>query len=118
MEITISIEQANEPVAIMRIKGKIDVSNFLDVVTKVLYHLKKQGKEENAITYGYGFDTLNLRTMPSGGSTAKINIVISSATRFTVSTAHFQPKNGWRSWVCHGMGGNALFASMRKRWAI
>jgi hypothetical protein len=117
MEISISTEQANEPVAIMRIKGKIDVSNFLDAVTKVLYHLKK-GKEENAITYGYGFDKLNLRTMPSGGSTAKISTVISSATRFTVSTAHFQPKNGLRSWVRHGMGGNALFASMRKRWAI
>jgi len=91
MEISISIEQAIEPVAVTRSKGKIDVSNFLDVVTKVLYHLKKQGKEENAITYGYGFDTLHLRTMPSGGSTAKINIVISSAIRFAVSTAHPGP---------------------------
>ena len=34
MEISISIEQANEPVAIMRIKGNIDASNFVDVVTK------------------------------------------------------------------------------------
>jgi len=41
MEISISIEQAIEPLAVTRSKGKIDVSNFLDVVTKVLYHLKK-----------------------------------------------------------------------------
>jgi anti-anti-sigma regulatory factor len=34
MEISISIEQANEPVAVMRIKGNIDASNFVDVVTK------------------------------------------------------------------------------------
>src|SRR4030067_3470787 len=34
MKISISIEQANEPVAVMRIKGNIDASNFVDVVTK------------------------------------------------------------------------------------
>src|SRR5688500_13396305 len=34
MEISISIEQAKEPVAVMHIQGDIDASNFLDVVTK------------------------------------------------------------------------------------
>ena len=34
MEITTSVHQANQPVAIMRIQGNIDASNFLDVVTK------------------------------------------------------------------------------------
>jgi len=34
MEISISIEQAQEPIAVMRIKGDLDASNFLDVVTK------------------------------------------------------------------------------------
>lgn len=34
MEISISIEQAQEPIAVMRLKGDLDASNFLDVVTK------------------------------------------------------------------------------------
>ena len=34
MEISISIEQAKEPVAVMRLKGSLDASNFLEVVTK------------------------------------------------------------------------------------
>jgi anti-anti-sigma factor len=34
MEINISVEQAKEPVAVMHIRGDIDASNFLDVVTK------------------------------------------------------------------------------------
>lgn len=34
MEISISIEQGKEPIAVMHIKGDIDASNFLEVVTK------------------------------------------------------------------------------------
>lgn len=34
MELTVTIQQAEEPVAIMRIKGDIDASNFLQVVNK------------------------------------------------------------------------------------
>lgn len=32
MEINISIEQAREPIAIMRLKGEINASNFMEVV--------------------------------------------------------------------------------------
>ena len=34
MELTVSIEQAEEPIALMRIKGDINASNFLEVVNK------------------------------------------------------------------------------------
>jgi anti-anti-sigma factor len=34
MEISISVEQTREPIAVMRLKGDLDASNFLDVVTK------------------------------------------------------------------------------------
>lgn len=34
MEISVSIEQAKEPVAVMAIEGDIDASNFLDLVAK------------------------------------------------------------------------------------
>lgn len=34
MEITISIHQTDEPVAIMSIKGDIDASNFMELLTK------------------------------------------------------------------------------------
>jgi anti-anti-sigma regulatory factor len=34
MELTVSIQQAEEPIAIMRIKGEINASNFLEVVNK------------------------------------------------------------------------------------
>ncbi len=34
MEITVSVEQANEPVAVMRIQGSIDATNFMDIVDK------------------------------------------------------------------------------------
>ena len=34
MEISVSVEQAKEPVAVMHIQGDIDASNFLQVVTK------------------------------------------------------------------------------------
>lgn len=34
MEISISIEQAQEPIAVMHLKGDLDASNFLEVVTK------------------------------------------------------------------------------------
>jgi|RhiMetdeSRZDD1v2_1073273.scaffolds.fasta_scaffold26083_2 anti-anti-sigma regulatory factor len=34
MELTVSIQQAEEPIAIMRIKGDINASNFLEVVNK------------------------------------------------------------------------------------
>ena len=34
MEISVSIEQAKEPIAVMRLKGNLDASNFLEVVTK------------------------------------------------------------------------------------
>lgn len=34
MEISISVEQAQEPIAVMHLKGDLDASNFLDVVTK------------------------------------------------------------------------------------
>jgi anti-anti-sigma factor len=34
MEITVSLKQANEPVAIMRLQGSIDASNFVQIVDK------------------------------------------------------------------------------------
>jgi anti-anti-sigma factor len=34
MEISISIEQAQEPIAVMHLTGDLDASNFLNVVTK------------------------------------------------------------------------------------
>jgi len=34
MELTVSIEQAEEPIAIMRINGDIDASNFMEIVNK------------------------------------------------------------------------------------
>ncbi len=34
MNITVSIEQAREPVAVMRLEGNIDASNFVQVVDK------------------------------------------------------------------------------------
>ncbi len=34
MNITVSIEQAREPVAVMRLQGNIDASNFVEVVDK------------------------------------------------------------------------------------
>jgi len=34
MEISISIEPAQEPIAVMHLKGDLDASNFLEVVTK------------------------------------------------------------------------------------
>lgn len=34
MELIVSIQQAEEPIAVMRIKGEIDASNFLEVVNK------------------------------------------------------------------------------------
>ena len=34
MEINSSLEQAIEPIAVMRLKGNLDASNFLEVVTK------------------------------------------------------------------------------------
>lgn len=34
MEITISIHEANEPVAVMNIKGNVDASNYVEIVNK------------------------------------------------------------------------------------
>ncbi|HJR81965.1 MAG TPA: STAS domain-containing protein [Anaerolineales bacterium] len=34
MEISFSIEQGKEPIAVMHVKGDIDASNFLEMVTK------------------------------------------------------------------------------------
>lgn len=34
MEITVSLEQASEPVAIMRLRGSIDASNFVQIVDR------------------------------------------------------------------------------------
>jgi len=34
MEITTSIHQANEPVAVMNIKGNVDASNYVEIVNK------------------------------------------------------------------------------------
>jgi anti-anti-sigma regulatory factor len=34
MEITISIHQANEPVAVMNIKGNVDASNYVEIVNR------------------------------------------------------------------------------------
>ena len=34
MNITVSVEQAREPVAVMRLQGDIDASNFIEVVDK------------------------------------------------------------------------------------
>jgi anti-anti-sigma regulatory factor len=34
MELTVSIQQAEEPIAVMQIKGDINASNFLEVVNK------------------------------------------------------------------------------------
>lgn len=45
MEITTSIHQADQPIAIMRIKGNIDASNFLDVVTKAQEMYKNPARD-------------------------------------------------------------------------
>ena len=34
MEITVSLHQTNEPIAIMRLQGSIDASNFVQIVDK------------------------------------------------------------------------------------
>jgi anti-anti-sigma regulatory factor len=34
MEITVSLQQASEPVAVMRLQGSIDASNFVQIVDK------------------------------------------------------------------------------------
>ena len=34
MEITVSIHEANEPVAVMNIKGNVDASNYVEIVNK------------------------------------------------------------------------------------
>lgn len=34
MEIIISIEQGNEPIAVMKLKGEINASNFMEIVDK------------------------------------------------------------------------------------
>ncbi len=34
MEVTVSIHEANEPVAVMVVKGSVDASNFVEVVNK------------------------------------------------------------------------------------
>ena len=34
MEITVKLQQANEPVAVMRLQGSIDASNFVQIVDK------------------------------------------------------------------------------------
>lgn len=34
MEITVSFHQANEPVAVMNIKGNVDASNYIEIVNK------------------------------------------------------------------------------------
>ena len=34
MEITVDVKQASEPVAIMRLRGSIDASNFVQIVDK------------------------------------------------------------------------------------
>jgi anti-anti-sigma factor len=34
MEITVDLQQANEPVAVMRLRGGIDASNFVQIVDK------------------------------------------------------------------------------------
>jgi len=44
MEITISIEQAIEPIAVMRLKGALDASNFLEVVDKAQEIYKKPAR--------------------------------------------------------------------------
>ena len=44
MEINVSLQQASEPVAIMRLKGDIDASNFLEVVDKAQEIYKKPAR--------------------------------------------------------------------------
>jgi len=44
MEIIVSIEQAKEPIAVMRLKGALDASNFLEVVDKALEIYKKPAR--------------------------------------------------------------------------
>jgi len=44
MEITISIEQAIEPIAVIRLKGALDASNFLEVVDKAQEIYKKPAR--------------------------------------------------------------------------
>jgi anti-anti-sigma regulatory factor len=34
MEITVSFHQANEPVAVMNVKGNVDASNYIEIVNK------------------------------------------------------------------------------------
>jgi len=44
MEISVSIEQAKEPIAVMRLKGALDASNFLEVVDKAQEIYKKPAR--------------------------------------------------------------------------
>ena len=44
MEIIVSIEQAKEPIAVMRLKGALDASNFLEVVDKAQEIYKKPAR--------------------------------------------------------------------------
>lgn len=59
MEITVSLEQASEPVAIMRLQGSVDASNFVQIVDRAreLY----QNPSRNLI--------LDLSAVPSISST-------------------------------------------------
>jgi anti-anti-sigma regulatory factor len=44
MEISVSVEQAKEPIAVMRLKGNLDASNFVEVVTKAQEIYKKPAR--------------------------------------------------------------------------
>jgi anti-anti-sigma regulatory factor len=45
MELTVSIQQAEEPIAIMRIKGEINASNFLEIVNQAQEFYNKPARQ-------------------------------------------------------------------------
>src|SRR5689334_23553008 len=75
MEITVSLQQASEAVAIMRLQGSIDASNFVQIVDKA--HEIYKNPARNLI--------LDLRDVPSISSTGiaaihKIALIYSGAS--------------------------------------
>jgi anti-anti-sigma factor len=75
MEITVTLQQASEPVAVMRLQGDIDASNFVQIVDKA--HEIYQNPARNLI--------LDLSEVPSISSTGiaaihKIALIYSGAS--------------------------------------
>ena len=64
MEINISIEQGQEPIAIMKLKGGIDATNFMEVVDKAQEIYKNPARDL----------IIDLSEVPSISSTGQVAI--------------------------------------------